>query len=143
MSSDKKKPDPIFDTNRLSPEILKRIRTEQNVDDIKQGDGVMFYMQGRREPLVIRDEKEITLGRRHFQDADPPVVDLNDGEGHMMGVSRRHAVVHVREDGCYLEDLGSTNGTWLNETQLEPNTPTPLKSGSQIRLGGYVLSVYY
>jgi pSer/pThr/pTyr-binding forkhead associated (FHA) protein len=32
-------------------------------------------------------------------------------------------------------DLFSTNGTWVNEVSLVPQSPFPLQSGSQIRLG--------
>ena len=30
-------------------------------------------------------------------------------------VSRRHARIHPRSDGYYAEDLGSTNGTFVND----------------------------
>lgn len=48
-------------------------------------------------------------------------------------VSNRHARI-VREGGTLvLEDLGSTNGTWLNDSTL--GGPTPLHAGDRIRLG--------
>lgn len=33
-------------------------------------------------------------------------------------VSRRHAKIRVAEDGCYISDLGSRNGTWVNGERL-------------------------
>jgi hypothetical protein len=47
--------------------------------------------------------------------------------------SSRHARV-VREGGALIvEDLGSTNGTWLNDHPLEG--PSPLHAGDRIRIG--------
>lgn len=47
--------------------------------------------------------------------------------------SSRHARI-VREGGAMiLEDLGSTNGTWLNDEPVEG--PTPLHAGDRVRIG--------
>jgi len=48
-------------------------------------------------------------------------------------ISRRHCVI-VRKDGDWLvRDLGSRNGTFLNDSAVE--TPTPLKVGDELRVG--------
>ena len=49
------------------------------------------------------------------------------------GVSRRHARIVVTRDQAILEDLGSTNGTWIGGERV--TTPTPLGDGDEIRLG--------
>ena len=38
-----------------------------------------------------------------------------------------------------LEDIGSSNGTWINGTKLEKSVPTSLSSGDTVRLGRIVL----
>jgi len=38
-----------------------------------------------------------------------------------------------------LEDMGSSNGTWINGTRLEKNKPTTINSGDTIRFGRMVL----
>ena len=48
------------------------------------------------------------------------------------GISRLHATL-VRENGEYIiEDLNSTNGTWINGEQLTPRTPYVLHEGDKI-----------
>lgn len=56
------------------------------------------------------------------------------------GVSRRHAELHVTDDQVTLSDLGSINGTFINETRLA--APTALKNGDLVRLGLMVFRFY-
>lgn len=49
------------------------------------------------------------------------------------GVSRRHARIVVSGDEATIEDLGSTNGTWLCGNRVL--VPAPLHDGDEIRLG--------
>ena len=49
------------------------------------------------------------------------------------GVSRLHARITISEGVAVLEDLGSTNGTWLGADRL--TTPQRLTDGDHIRLG--------
>jgi diguanylate cyclase (GGDEF)-like protein len=56
-------------------------------------------------------------------------------------ISRRHCRVLVREDQMLLEDLGSTNGTWLNDEAIEPGIQVPIRSGDHINLGGVIFKV--
>ena len=48
-------------------------------------------------------------------------------------VSRRHAEIQRRDGQFVLVDLGSFNGTLLNEQRI--TTPTPLYDGDRIQLG--------
>jgi len=76
------------------------------------------------EPGMIYDlEGEIVLGR-----GEQAQIRLEDPYA-----SARHA--HIFEQGGILaiEDLGSTNGTYLNEELLE--TPRPLHRGDRVRIG--------
>jgi len=47
--------------------------------------------------------------------------------------SSRHARVYEQGNIVVIEDLGSTNGTYLNEELLE--TPRPLHPGDRLRIG--------
>ena len=51
-------------------------------------------------------------------------------------ISRHHATLAVDHHGlARLTDLGSTNGTFLNDRRLVENTPVRVKDGDRIRLG--------
>ncbi|WP_420113123.1 FHA domain-containing protein FhaB/FipA [Pseudactinotalea sp.] len=53
--------------------------------------------------------------------------------------STRHARIFPAEGGWYVEDLGSTNGTWLGTEQVDGPTPVPV--GTPIRVGQTVLEL--
>jgi CRP-like cAMP-binding protein len=71
----------------------------------------------------------VLVGRRSNKVADVPIYMLDDPR-----VSREHIEIVTQPDGIYLRDLGSSNGTWYNGTQLE-GTPVRLDDGAEIRLG--------
>ena len=48
-------------------------------------------------------------------------------------VSRRHARILVTAEGATIEDLGSTNGTFVGDDRV--STVTPVDDGADIRLG--------
>ncbi len=50
-------------------------------------------------------------------------------------VSRRHFQVRFESDVFYISDLGSTNGTYLNGTKLNPNEEQILRDGDVVGLG--------
>ena len=63
---------------------------------------------------------------QHYPDVE---IDLDDA------VSRRHAEVLKRENGFYLRDAGSTNGTLLNGEKLPAQEERLLRHGDRIRVG--------
>jgi pSer/pThr/pTyr-binding forkhead associated (FHA) protein len=48
-------------------------------------------------------------------------------------LSRRHASVRLTAEGVSIVDLGSTNGTWVNDRRIDG--PEQLTDGDVIRLG--------
>jgi pSer/pThr/pTyr-binding forkhead associated (FHA) protein len=60
-------------------------------------------------------------------------LDTDDPEAK---VSRRHARVTFRDGQYFLEDLGSTNGTFVNRgKRLSPGTRQALNDGDEIIVG--------
>ena len=54
-------------------------------------------------------------------------------------VSGRHARLSLQQGVWVLEDLGSTNGTFLGRTKVE--APTPVEPGTHVRIGRTVLEL--
>jgi DNA-binding winged helix-turn-helix (wHTH) protein len=54
------------------------------------------------------------------------------------GISRQHARITVRGSDAVIEDLGSKNGTWVNEVRIEGEAR--LQDGDRIRFGGVPLT---
>ncbi len=52
-------------------------------------------------------------------------------------VSRQHARLDCSDKGCTLTDLGSANGTILNEERLQPQVPYPLRDQAIIQVGPF------
>ena len=50
-------------------------------------------------------------------------------------VSGEHAQIRREQDGWYLVDLNSRNGTYLNDARLAADTPAKLQDGDRISLG--------
>lgn len=74
-------------------------------------------------------ESPVTLGR-----ADDSTLVLTDDYA-----SSRHARLVPGDDAWLVEDLGSTNGTYLGPTKVSRPTPVPL--GLPIRIGKTVLEL--
>jgi hypothetical protein len=58
---------------------------------------------------------------------------------HDTEVSRRHAVIRSGSEGLTIEDLGSSNGTFVNDRRIEGSAP--LSTGDVLRLGQTTLEV--
>jgi predicted component of type VI protein secretion system len=97
---------------------------------------------GARPTLVLRLESpslparewEITdqaMGIGRLDDADIAVPDKS--------VSRQHARILPTAGGFDVEDLGSTNGTWVNDKQVTDRTA--LANGDQLLIGDVPLRV--
>ncbi|MSU79806.1 MAG: FHA domain-containing protein [Gemmataceae bacterium] len=56
-------------------------------------------------------------------------------------VSRQHAQIFRREGQCFIEDLGSANGTFVNGERLTPNAAIKLTDQDTFQIGPYLLAL--
>ncbi|MBC8160818.1 MAG: FHA domain-containing protein [Roseiflexaceae bacterium] len=86
---------------------------------------------------------DLTIGWADVGAQRKPEIDTTAFGGGSMGVSRSHAVLRLRESQWEIEDLSSTNGTFLNDTQIAPRMPTMLMDKTTIRVGNLQLFFRY
>jgi pSer/pThr/pTyr-binding forkhead associated (FHA) protein len=89
--------------------------------------------------VSLPDSSEVLLGRNDAVSGVYPDIDLTPYGGIEHGVGRRHLRLWLQQGQAYVEDLDSTNGTFVNGQRLNPNTPQPVQSGDELRLGRLVL----
>ncbi len=130
-------------TLMVGKDLRRDLRRRQITNYAAPPPGTMaLYLSGRTAPLIIETAVPITLGR-NVPGNPRPTVDLMQYHGGIQGVSRLHAMIRRHEGGYILTDLGSTNGTWLNDEQLPKSESRFLQSGDQIRLGYMTLFVQF
>jgi pSer/pThr/pTyr-binding forkhead associated (FHA) protein len=122
----------------LTAEVLHDLQTaRQN----QKGQYLTLYILTRQEPVFIPNKHKITLGRTDGKHEIHPTLDLTHDFARELGVSRLHAEI-VFDSGLYLiQDLGSSNGTWVNENRLAPFDQHVIDTGDSIRLGHLIIQV--
>src|SRR5207302_3768137 len=91
------------------------------------GPGVLYLLEdGAPTRSFVLDRDRLTLGR--LKESDVPLPDP--------GASRRHAEVRRSGEDYVLVDLGSTNGTMVNDQAVSEQ---PLRQGDRITIGRTVL----
>ena len=90
---------------------------------------VLVHVEGKDKPRALRLAANTVIGRATACD-----LRLDDTY-----VSQEHARIFARNGSWYVEDLGSTNGTFVNEQRLA--APAMLTSGDRIRVGTTILEL--
>jgi pSer/pThr/pTyr-binding forkhead associated (FHA) protein len=120
---EKKKFDPSKETIIYGSNVGKRLAKMG-----KRGKTFIVF-QGKRVPITRR----ITIGRDR-QNA----ISLDDTL-----VSRRHALIQKIGNDFFIEDLGSTNGTYVNKKRIPPDKYVRLKPTDSILIGRTELSLLH
>jgi pSer/pThr/pTyr-binding forkhead associated (FHA) protein len=89
--------------------------------------------------IPLPPAEEILIGREDPVSGIYPEVDLMPHGGEDGGVSRRHARILVEGGNYFIEDLDSTNFTFVNKQKVTPKTRQPLKDGDEVRCGRVAL----
>jgi len=99
---------------------------------------VVLQVVDERNALIEIDAPDVEgyiIGRSEAASSLPPDVDLLNYRARERGVSRRHAALVRFKGDIHLLDLGSVNGTFVNNHRLPPETPHLLHEGDRITLG--------
>lgn len=102
-----------------------------------------LIIEGTNAPLPFPGGKaEVFVGREDPVSGYFPDIDLTNHGGDEGGVSRKHARIFAQGNQMMLEDLNSTNFTFINQQKLAPHQPQPLNDGDGVRFGR-VKATYY
>lgn len=104
---------------------------------------ITFIIPSSRRRFKMAMTDQIRVGRPDSVSGILPELNLADDSAAEMGVSRMHAIIQASNQGLVLIDLGSTNGTLLNNSPLSPQLPYPLKNGDEIRFGDLLVHILF
>jgi pSer/pThr/pTyr-binding forkhead associated (FHA) protein len=104
---------------------------------------IVLVVQSTNATLPFPSGKtEFIIGREDPVSGIFPDIDLTDHGADEGGISRQHARVFFQGNRTFVEDLESTNYTYVNRHRLTPGQPHPLNSGDELRLGRVKLNFY-
>jgi serine/threonine protein kinase len=102
-----------------------------------------FLVVGIGTPVIIPRKAEVVIGRSDPEGGVVVDVDLTVDAGSVAGsVSRQHARLRYSDNGWTIEDLQSTNGTYVNKEPIPPFETRPLMNGDAVDLGQMALTFH-
>lgn len=102
----------------------------QDIQKAKEQEACLIIIRGSPQGhRYFLTQEEMVIGR----DAAAEISLLDQS------ISRRHAKVIKRGEQVFLMDLGSANGTLINDKKLAPNEEQPLSKEDMIKLGNSIL----
>ena len=113
------KVDPLQDAPGVDDDVIV------NLEDIPTGTGILVVRHGEEEgEHYVLDADQVTIGRH-----EDNVIALDD-----ITVSRQHSRIHRRDNSFVVEDLGSLNGTYVNQRRVDV---TSLQHGDELQIGKF------
>lgn len=106
--------------------IDNQTNSEKNCDNTELLSWVGWYLLDDTQQRIPVTGYSFTIGRAE-EDIDFQIT--NNPK-----ISKTHTKISIKGENCTIEDLNSTNKTYLNETQLLPQEPRELHEGDIIRL---------
>jgi serine/threonine-protein kinase len=104
-----------------------------SLDQLRQHPKVYLKLANSPHRFSPQNQSELVVGRAYKK--HQPDIDLGQYGGVEAGVSRKHGRFLRKSDQWYVEDLGSTNGTFVNGSRIPANQLTAVERGDKIRFG--------
>lgn len=109
----------------------KEVKKEQSggtvlLDEIFIPSIVLSSTASGHKAEAVVDKDEFIIGKN--PEATDFTVDFSKA------VSNRHCVITCKNGICCIEDLKSTNGTFINGVRIPPNEKKQIKAGDKVRL---------
>ena len=104
----------------------------ENRTQLQQHTARLLHVQTNLAIELPQNIALVHLGKPN--DRVPPDIDVS-GFPHSEIVSRIHADIRIEGDAYYIEDVGSSNGTYINNMPLPMGNRHRLRTGDRIALG--------
>ena len=92
-----------------------------------------LVLKARSGNFILRPEHEAIIGR-----SNSPYENFLSN---LNLISRKHGKFVRQGRDWYIVDFGSTNGTLVNDIELQPDVPMKFKEGDVIDIGTYIFDV--
>jgi len=140
-SVESKQPEVIVETNISAPEPIKpnskgdayKLVTDMiGATQLQTQTASLLHLQSNTTIEIASNLDVVHIGKPNGQ--IPPDIDVA-GFPDSEVVSRVHADIRVEGDAYYIEDIGSSNGTYINHSPLLQGNRHRLRAGDRIALG--------
>ncbi len=111
-------------------------------DGLTQTLNIELEIMKSERQILLSEPVEVLFGRLDAAHGIFPEVDLTAEGGLENGVSRRHARLYTEDGLAFVEDLDSTNGTFLNEDRLTPYVARRVRDNDVLMLGTMKINVH-
>lgn len=99
---------------------------------------------GEKEDILMLPSRPLLLGRHGATSPQRPDIDLEPYGGYRLGVSRIHARLNPPNNNLIsISDMGSSNGTFVNNERVSVHESRRLSHADEIRLGKLVMLAYF
>lgn len=149
-----------YDVSEDAAEALRMMREAQEKarsgaaadEDEKDVVRQTTYTDDTRLQLVVSSDMpkvtvhvigEMIVGRGDNVTDYTPDIDFTPHGAYRLGLSRRHAIISRQGDQVVVTDLGSRNGTTINDARLDAQVPYPIKDGDLIQFGNLHATVRF
>jgi pSer/pThr/pTyr-binding forkhead associated (FHA) protein len=129
----------VLENNSISQALSEILRAAIEDTIEPQAQGVLFYIPNQSKPIIVTNIDLVRIGRADKASDNIPDLDLGTFHGAELGVSRYHAEIVFTDGKYFLKDMGSSNGTWINESKIQPYRQIALSDGDQVRFGHFTL----
>ncbi|MBN1995783.1 MAG: protein kinase [Anaerolineae bacterium] len=114
-------------------ELTSLMTTTESVKAKRREPKVRLTVSPGGQEILISGQPELIIGRASKDKV--PGIDLAPYGGSKAGVSRQHSRLVNQDNEWFIEDLSSTNGTFVNGIKLTPRQMVTLKNNDLIRCG--------
>jgi len=109
--------------------------------DLSSGALLELRVVSSGDVISLLGRDNFTLGRSIEGQAVIPDVDLAKYDAYDQGISRMHAELRVEQDGVFVMDLDSANGTIVNGKRIKGDSGSVIHHGDIIQLGRLRLQI--